>query len=111
MKKKLNEIKYTDVCLFVLTDAQERQTDIATLRKEHPKFRDMTHVQAHFYCTSTPSLMLLRGGLEEVGKLRINKNTDKHPTSEWPSAQPLLTPHKLPLQTSCARVTYHWGLL
>ena len=24
------------VCLFLLTDAQERQIDIATLRKEHP---------------------------------------------------------------------------
>ena len=42
--------------------------------------------------------MLLRGGLEEAGKLRVNKNPDKHPTSEWPSAQPLLTPHKLPFR-------------
>ena len=29
--------------------------------------------------------MLLRGGLEEAGKLRINKNPAKHPASEWPS--------------------------
>ena len=62
------------VCLFVLTDAQERQIDIATLGRERPIGWDIAHVQNNFMistrlcsCTSLPGI---RGGTWEGRKLQ-----------------------------------------
>ena len=38
----------TIVCLFVLTDAQEKQIDFATLGRERPIGWDIAHVQNNF---------------------------------------------------------------
>ena len=97
------------VCLFVFTDAQERQIDIATLRKEHPAWpRGPVIFQGY---NSRPRTFLLFfftarcccSGREETGKNRINKNPAKTLSPDDLQCSPsrsILTPHMLPLQTT-----------